>query len=165
MCYLYLKRGILIKTGVSEVFGKSFRSEKCIAQCSHPECRMFAHNLSIDNDRKIFNLPENKGKYKTCFDILHSNECKGLFSVIHGNIAHNDNLFAGARKKRGYEVNVSHPIYSALRNTYGLPLFGRRRRVGREKGAMINRKKQMMMVAVAVTLNKSYFMIHLIKCR
>ena len=58
---------------------------------------MFAHNLSIDNDRKIFNYPDIKGKYKMCFDVLHSDECKGMLSVTHGNIAHNDNLPAGAR--------------------------------------------------------------------
>ena len=56
-----LEKGMLIKTGSSEVFSKLFRSQKHMAQCSHSECRMFAHNLSIDNNWKIFNLPE-KGK-------------------------------------------------------------------------------------------------------
>ena len=104
-----------------------------MAQCSHSECRMFAHDLSIDNDRKIFNLPEIKRKYTTCFDVLHSNECKGLFSVVRGNIAHNDNLPAGARQKMGYRVNFSYPIYSSPRNANDLPLFGRRKRGGGRK--------------------------------
>ena len=120
-------------TGSSEIFGKSFRSQKHMAQCSHPECRMFAHNLSIDNDRKIFILPQIKGKYKMHFDVSHSDECKGLFSVVHGNIAHNDNLPAGARKRMGCQVDFSHPIYSSLRNAYGLPKFGKRKGRGERK--------------------------------
>ena len=81
---------------------------------------MFAHNLSIDYDRNIFNLPQTKGKYKMCFDVLHSNEGKGLFSVVHGNIAHNDNLPAGARKKMGFQVNFSHPIYNLFSAEEGI---------------------------------------------
>ena len=84
--------------------------------------------MSIDNDRKIFNLPQIKGKCKMCFNVLHSKECKGLFNVVLGNTAHNENLPAGARKKMGYQINFSHPIYSALRNAYGLPTIGKRRR-------------------------------------
>ena len=51
---------MLIKTGGSDVFGKLFRSQKHISQCSHHECRMLANNLSIDNDRKIINVPRMK---------------------------------------------------------------------------------------------------------
>ena len=76
-----LEMGVLIKTGGSEVFGKLFRSQKDMAWCSQPEWKMFAHNLSFDNDRKIFDLPEIKVKYNTCFDVFHPNKCKSLCIV------------------------------------------------------------------------------------
>ena len=77
MCYMQMMK----KTGGREIFIKSLRSQRHMEQCSHPECRMYAHNLSIGDDRKIINLSQFRGKYDLCFDILHSEECKGLFSV------------------------------------------------------------------------------------
>ena len=65
--------------------------------------------------------------------MLHPNECKGLLHAIHGNIAHNDNFPAGARKKIGYQVDSSHPIYSVPRSADGLPTFGKRKRRGGRK--------------------------------
>ena len=35
-------------------------------------------------------LPQTEGKYYSCFEILHSNECKGLFSKILANFADNN---------------------------------------------------------------------------
>ena len=67
------------KTGGKEIFGKSLRSQRHMVKCRH-------------HDKKIFNQPEFRGKYNTCFDILHSEECKGLFSVIHANIVPNNCL-------------------------------------------------------------------------
>ena len=51
-----LEWGKMIKTVGSEAFGK--------LRCSHPECKMFAHNLSIYNDGKIFDLPQIKREVK-----------------------------------------------------------------------------------------------------
>ena len=82
-----------------EIFGKLLRSQIHMVNCSHPECRMYAHNLNIGNDRKIFNVPQFRGKYDKCVGILHSEECKGLFSVICANIIHNNNLPKGGRKR------------------------------------------------------------------
>ena len=46
---------------------------------------------------------------------------------------HNDNLPVGARKKIGYHINFSHVVYSVLKNAYGLPIIGKRKRGGGRK--------------------------------
>ena len=60
-------------------------------------------------------------KYFSCFEILHFDECKGLFRKIPINIGYNNAIPKNSvfKRKGTYMINFSHPIYSALRNAFG----------------------------------------------
>ena len=51
-----------------------------------------------------------------------------IFSKIPANIADNDAIPENlvVKRKATYMINFSHPIYSALRNAYGLAAFSRK---------------------------------------
>ena len=123
-----LELGMMKETGHKNKFGASAKSQQHMVQCTTINCHQYAHNMPIGNNHKIFTLPQTDGKYFSCFEFLHSDECKGLFSKMPANIAYNDvipeNLVV--MKKATYMINFSHPIYSALKNAYGLAAFSRK---------------------------------------
>ena len=84
--------------------------------------------MPIGNNRKIFLLPQTEGQYFFCFEILHSDKHKGLFSKISANIAYSSAIPENSvvKRKATYMINFSHPIDSALRNAYGLAAFSRK---------------------------------------
>ena len=109
------------ETGCKDKYGASAKLQQHMVQCMNINCHQYAHNMPIGNNPKIFTLPQTEGKYLSCFEILHSDECKGLFSKITANIAYNnaipDNLVV--KRKATYMINFSYPVYSALKNAYG----------------------------------------------
>ena len=116
------------ETGCINKYGASAKSQQHMIKCTDINCCQYAHNMPIGNNHKIFTLPQTEGKYFCCFEILHSDECKGLFSKIPANIACNDAIPGNSvvKRKATYMVNFSHPIYSASRNAYGLASFSRK---------------------------------------
>ena len=84
--------------------------------------------MPIGNNLKIFILPQTEGKYFSCFEIVHFDKCKGLFSKIPANIACNNEIPNNlvVKRKPTYMINFSCPIYSALRNACGLAALSRK---------------------------------------
>ena len=96
-----------LKTGIVNDYKKltlkGIRSN--VGYCA--KCKMCAHTVCVnDNCRKIFDIPEFKGK--TCFDIMHSELGCELWSR---------NKSVG--DKKSYTVKTNHPVYIELRSTHG----------------------------------------------
>ena len=70
--------------------------------------------------------------------------CKGFFSKIQANIAYNNAIPENlVKRKATYMINFSHPIFSNLRNAYGLAAFSRKGGKGKQ-GQTLEIKVKMM---------------------
>ena len=100
---------------MKDLRGKHARRQDYLSVCSHEDCGLYAHTTMMDHDRKILAMPYFVGM--TCFQIVHSEECRGLWTII------------GAQKMTvSYSVNRSHRLYKYLHAEYGLPRQTRKRK-------------------------------------
>ena len=119
-----LEEGWRKDEGKQDIRGKTSRSQDHMVVCE--ECQLHAHNVVVDHDRKIFQLEQFKGK--SCWDIMHSADCKGLWKMSNrvGEMA--ERKLAGSDDESTRQVSVkaqsyapkrSHPIYKQLAESYG----------------------------------------------
>ena len=113
-------------------YGASVKLQQHMVQCTNINYHQYAHNMPIQNNHKIFTLPQTEGKYFSFFEILHSYECR-LFSKILAKIAYNDAIPENlvVKRKASHIINFSHPIYFALRNAYWFAAFSRKEGKGK----------------------------------
>ena len=114
--------------GHRDKYSASAKLQQHVVQYTIINCCQCANNMPIQNNHKIFTLSQTEGKYFSSFEILHSDECKELFSKIQANIASNNIILENlvVKRKATYMIYFSHLIYSALRNTYGFAVFHRK---------------------------------------
>ena len=76
--------------GLEDKYGASAKLQQHMVQCMNINCHQFAHHMPTRNNRKIFTLPQTKGKYFSCFEILLSDKSRLYFSKVPANTAYND---------------------------------------------------------------------------
>ena len=91
----------------------------CHARCSSNlavcnQCGIHAHSVNVNSDRKILKLDCFRGM--TCFEILHSHECEGLWHLQQRVRNTSARESTGQRcehvvRSRSYNVTRSHPMY------------------------------------------------------
>ena len=112
-----------------------------LAVCN--QCGIHAHSVNVNSDRKILKLDCFQGM--TCFEILHSHECKGLWHLQPRvrNISAREST--GQRcehvvRSRSYNVTRSHPMYKKMRVLYGMPAVATRKR--RKKSEVVREQQE-----------------------
>lgn len=111
--------------GKKDQLNKSSRSQDHMVVCE--ECQLHAHNVVVDHDRKIFELEQFRGK--SCWEIMHSSHCKGLWKMSNrvGGMAerklpgseHDGSARPVSVKAQSYAPRRSHAIYKQLAESYG----------------------------------------------
>ena len=126
-----LEEGWRKKAGLKDAYGSSARSQKSMVRCASEDCQLVAHVGPVKCNRNIFTFPCFEGM--NCFDIMHSEECKGLWQIgkhkgemtirtVKGNEGEEELLLPDWHqiKKQSYHVNWSHPLYWKLAISYGV---------------------------------------------
>ena len=114
--------------------GKHSRRQCHMSVCLSSNCKLHAHSAVMDHDRKILEIDCFQGM--TCFEILHSEECRGLWipkqseDVDATRNLPDDGGAIFTRRVRGcsYSVTRTHPIYKHLKKKYDVPAETRKRR-------------------------------------
>ena len=102
--------------------------------CLNSNCKVHAHSAVMDHDCKILKMNCFQGM--TCFEIPHSEECRGLWipkqteDVQATRNLPDDGGAIFTRIVRGcsYSITRTHPIYKHLKTEYDAPAETRKRR-------------------------------------
>ena len=109
-------------------YGSGSRQQRHLVVCT--SCGISAHSHPVSWPRNIFKM--NELKQMSCFQIIHSEHCMGLWIGKGGQ----SNMTIGqgkAVKKQAYSESIAHPLYRTLMETYGLtprPRNAKKRRGG-----------------------------------
>ena len=105
-----------------------------MAMCSCAQCVVVVHTIPMGHDRKIFEDEIFVGM--SCWDIAHSSECKGIWSVTEsagGSSVRRDGIFdMNEVKAMSYSMKRSHQIVKDMANEYGHRERRPRRRISRD---------------------------------
>ena len=122
--------------GEKDDYGKNARCQDHMVKCLDTSCQLYAHNVAVDHSRRIFQLEPFIGK--SCWDIAHSDECKGLWK-ISGRAGESVERSSGSGdvqevKAQSYSVVRTHNIYKQLAEYYGKEKETRPRKRRRDDG-------------------------------
>ena len=125
-----MEEGWRRKAGLKDVRGMNSRSQNAMAVCSCAQCAVVAHTLPMGHDRKIFQDERFVGM--SCWEIAHSSECKGIWSVTESAGGSSVRRDGNEVKAKSYSMKRSHQIVKDMANEYGHRERRPRRRINRD---------------------------------
>ena len=131
-----LEEGWRKEKGEKDEYGKNSRCQDHMVKCLDTNCQLYAHNMPVAHDRRIFQLEPFVGK--SCWDIAHSDECKGLWKISGraGESVERSSRSGDVQevKAQSYSLVRTHKIYKQLAEYYGKEKETRPRKRSRDEG-------------------------------